>query len=161
MIVPKQLQEGDDMSVDDSSAPTRVPTSYWVVSVISLVWMLFGVAAWFMDFMMPASALEQMDAAQRQLYVTRPQWLFVVYAIAVFGGLLGAIGLLVRRRWARAALWVSLAAVIVQFGYTFVVMDAIQVLGAARAVPFPVVIFSIGVFLIWYSGLAQRRGWLR
>jgi hypothetical protein len=56
---------------------------------------------------------------------------------------------------------ISLAAVVVQFGYTFLVMDAIKVLGVTRAVPFPIVIFAIGVFLVWYSGLAQRRSWLR
>ena len=149
------------MSADGSIVPVKVPKSYWIISTIALIWMVFGVVAWLMDLLMPAAALEQMDAAQRQLYVTRPQWLFVVYAIAIFSGLLGAIGLLIRRGWARWAFVASLAAVIVQFGYTFLVMDAVQVLGPARALPFPIVIFLIGVFLIWYSGLARRHGWLR
>jgi hypothetical protein len=149
------------MSADGSSVPANVPASYWIISTIALIWMAFGVAAWLMDLMMPASALEQMDAAQRELYVTRPQWLFIVYAVAVFGGLTGAVGLLVRRRWAQVALAISLAAIVVQFGFTFLAMDAVKVLGAARALPFPIVIFLIGVFLVWYSGLAQRRGWLR
>ena len=149
------------MSADGSNVVTKVPASYWIIATIALVWMVFGVVAWLMDFLMPASALEQMDPAQRQLYATRPQWLFVIYAIAILSGLLGAIGLLLRRGWARLAFAISLAAVVVQFGYTFLVMDAIKVLGVARAVPFPIVIFAIGVFLIWYSGLAQRRGWIR
>src|SRR3954463_10689485 len=137
------------MSADGLQVSSKVPTAYWVISSIALVWMLFGVVAWLMDLLMPGAALEQMDPAQRQLYATRPQWLFVVYAIAIFSGVIGALGLLMRRSWGQAAFWVSLAAVIVQFGYTFVVMDAVSVLGPARALPFPIVIFLIGVFLVW------------
>jgi hypothetical protein len=105
------------------------PKWYWVVSSLALVWMLFGVMAWTADLTMDEAALAQMSESQQQLYAQRPQWLFVVYAIAVFSGLLGAIGLLMRRSWAVPALAVSLAAIVVQFGYTLFALDAIRLLG--------------------------------
>lgn len=142
------------------TATNKPPKWYWVVSVLALVWMLIGVLAWTADLMMDEASLAQLSEAQRQLYETRPQWLFAVYAIAIFSGLAGAIGLLLRQGWVTIAFGVSLAAVIVQFGYTFLVMDAIELLGAGAALAFPLVIFAIGVTLLWFSMYAKKAGWI-
>lgn len=139
----------------------KPPTWYWVVSALAAIWMLFGVMAWLMDLMMDEAALAQMSEAQQQLYRSRPQWIFAVYAVAIFSGLAGAVGLLLRKSWAVTALWVSLIAVVIQFGYTFLVMNAARVLGAAAALPFPLVIFAIGALLLWLSVYARKAGWLR
>ena len=100
------------------------------------------------------------ESKQRQLYAARPQWLFAVYGVAIFSGLIGAIGLLLRKSWASMLLALSLAAVIVQFGYTFAVMHAAERLGAAVAIPFPLVIFLIGVALLWFARRSRARGWI-
>jgi hypothetical protein len=131
-----------------------------VVAGLAVLWMLFGVMAWVMDLMTDEAGLAQLSEAQRQLYVARPQWLFAVYGVAIFSGLAGAIGLLLRKRWAPMLFALSLAAIIVQFGYTFVVMHAVELLGAAAAIPFPLVIFLIGVALWWFSLRARKLGWL-
>ncbi len=108
--------------METSAAAIKPPTWYWIVSSLALVWMLFGVMAWTADFMMTDEMAAQMSDAQRQLHEARPQWIFVVYGIAIFSGLLGAIALLLRKGWAVVAFAISLAAVVVQFGYTFIVM---------------------------------------
>jgi hypothetical protein len=142
-------------------ASTTPPKWYWIVSVLALVWMIIGVFAWTMDLLMDQAALEAMPEDQRQLYMARPQWLLVVYAIAIFSGLFGAIGLLLRRAWAKWMFVVSLVAIVLQFGYTFMVMNAIELIGAAAAVPFPLVIFTIGALLLWMSIQAKKFGWIR
>ena len=138
----------------------RPPRWYWVVAILALLWMLFGVAAWCMDLMMDPAALARLPEPQQQLYASRPQWLFVVYGVAIFSGLLGAIGLLLRKRWATRLFLLSLLAVVVQFGYTFAAMHAIEVLGAAQALPFPLLIFLVGAGLWALSSRAERRGWI-
>lgn len=138
----------------------KAPKGYWIVAILAVVWMLFGVLAWVMDLMTDEAALAELSEAQRQLYASRPEWLFIVYAIAIFSGLVGAIGLLMRKGWAITAFGISLAAVIVQFGYTFLAMDAIRLLGATSALPFPIVIFAIGVFLLWFAVHSRRRNWV-
>jgi len=137
----------------------KAPKGFWILAVLALVWMLFGVMAWVMDLITDEASLSKLSEAQRHLYAIRPQWLFGVYAVAIFSGLAGAIGLLLRKGWATAAFGISLVAVIVQFGYTFVVMDAFRLLGAS-AVAFPLVIFAIGVFLLWYSLRARKQRWI-
>lgn len=143
-----------------NAVANKPPRWYWVVAVLALLWMLFGVLAWCMDLMSDPASMTQLSDAQRQLYSSRPQWLFAVYAVAIFSGLLGAIGLLLRKRWATPLFALSLVAVVVQFAYTFFAMHAIEVLGAAQALPFPLVIFAIALALWWFSGFARKRGWL-
>jgi hypothetical protein len=139
---------------------SKPPTWYWVVSGLAVLWMLFGVTAWVMDLMTDEAGLAELSEAQRQLYTARPQWLFAVYGVAIFSGLAGAIGLLLRKSWASMLFGLSLAAIIVQFGYTFFAMRAVAVLGAAAAIPFPLVIFLIGVALLWFSRRARKIGWI-
>ncbi len=136
------------------------PRWYWIVAVLAVLWTLFGVLAFIMDPLTDEAALEQMGEAQRELFEARPNWLFVVYAISVFSGLAGAIGLLMRRSWAVRAFAASLIFVIVQFVYVLFVMDAIGRIGAAEALPFPLVILTIGAVLLWFSIHARRRGWI-
>jgi hypothetical protein len=139
---------------------SRPSTLYWAVSWFALLWMGFGVLAWVMDLRMDQAALDALPEAQRTLYASRPGWLFLVYAVAVFSGLGGAIGLLLRKSWAVVKLAVSLAAATIQFGYTFLVMDAAGLLGPAQALPLPLMIISIGAFLLWFAWDAKRKSLL-
>jgi hypothetical protein len=156
---PTTVDEQKEKSMNTATA-VQPPRWYWIVSGLAVLWMLFGVLAWFMDLLTDEAGMAQMSEAQRQLYLSRPQWLFIVYAIAIFSGLVGTIGLLMRKGWASAVLGISLGAVILQFGYVFVVMDAIRLLGVAQTVAFPLVIFAIGVALLWLSLHAKKRGWI-
>jgi hypothetical protein len=146
-------------AMNTSTAASNPPTWYWVVSGLALLWMLFGVAAWVMDLMTDEAGLAQMSEGQRQLYAARPQWLFVVYGVAIFSGLGGAMGLLLRKSWATMLLGFSLAAIVIQFGYTLFVMNAVQALGASAAIPFPLAIFVIGVALVWFARRSRQLGW--
>lgn len=146
--------------MNTTSAAGKPPTWYWVVSGIAVLWMLLGVVAWVMDLMTDETTVAEFSEAQRQLYAARPQWLFVVYGVAIFSGLAGSIGLLLRKPWASMLFAVSLVAIIVQFGYTFFGLHAVQLLGAAAAIPFPLVIFVIGVALLWFANRARKMGWI-
>jgi cell division protein FtsW (lipid II flippase) len=91
--------------MNSTSAAAKPPTWYWVVSGLAVLWMLFGVMAWGMDLMTDEATVAELSKAQRQLYAARPQWLFVVYGVAIFSGLGGAIGLLMRKSWASMLLF--------------------------------------------------------
>lgn len=144
----------------DTTQTAPPPRWYWVVTSLALLWMLFGTFALIMDLTTNEAALEGLSEAERQLYAARPTWLFAVYGFAVLAGLGGVIGLLLRKAWAVALLTLSLIAVIIQFSYLLFIMGAIEVMGAAAALPFPLVIFTIGVLLLWLALRAKRLGWL-
>ena len=143
-----------------SEYPSRPPWWYWAAAIIALLWTLLGVIAWTMDLMMDPAALAELPANQQALYVARPAWVFVLYAVAVFSGFIGAIGLLLRQRWVTTLFLLSLAAVVVQFGYILFGMDAIGLLGPGEALPFPLTIVLFGVFLLWFARYARRHAWI-
>ncbi|MBO9671772.1 MAG: sugar transporter, partial [Sphingobium sp.] len=74
-----------------------------------------------------------------------PGWAWGAYAIAVVAGLLSAMCLVLRNKWAVALSAVEVIAVLIQFGYTFFGTDLMQHKSAAETVPFPAVIILIAI----------------
>lgn len=138
----------------------RVPVWFWIVSGLALLWEAMGCYSYLMEVSMNASRLATLSEAERKLIETTPAWLYGVFAVAVWVGLLGAVSLLMRRAWARPLFIVSLVAVLIQFGWWFLVQKAGSVLGPS-AYEFPAVIVAVAVLLVWFSGMAAKRGWLR
>lgn len=138
----------------------KLPTWFWVLAALAVVWNFLGVGAYFADVTMGEEAMQQMSAAERDLRDATPVFVTGAYAIAVFAGLAAAIALLLRRRLATPLFAVSLAAVVVQMGYLFLGMNAAAVLGNT-AVIFPSIIILLGALLLWFSVAANKKGWLR
>ncbi len=145
-----------------SADHSLLPRWYWTVAVLGLAWMLIGLATLAMDVMTMTdeAALQRMSEAQREFYAARPVWLFVVYVVAILSGLIGAAGLLMRKGWSVAALSLSLAAAVVQFGYTLLAMGVLERVGPAQALPLPVAVLVMGALLLWFSRSARRRHWI-
>lgn len=161
MVSPttRRVDHGEDAQMPYKQS-VRPPGWYWIVSLLALLWMLVGLMALGMDYMLDEAALAAMPEGQRALYVERPQWVFIVYAVAIFSGLAGAIGLLLRRAWAVGALSLSVFAVVVQFGYVIFAMDAIERVGTAEALTMPGVILGLGVLFLWFASHARKRLWI-
>ena len=77
-----------------------------------------------------------------------------------FGGLFGGLTLLLRDRRASALFWISLAAIVVVFGYAFAATDPIAHEGSAQVLPFPLFIAAVGLFSSWFTAFAAGKGWL-
>jgi len=144
----------------DAEARKTVPGWYWAVAVLALLWEGMGCYAYLSQVSMKATDMGALPAAQRDLWLAMPVWVWSAYAIAVWVGLSGALALLMRQRWARWAFIVSLVAAIVQFGWTFLATDALSALGPHAAI-LPAAIILVGAFLVWFAGAADRWGWLR
>lgn len=136
------------------------PKWFWAAAALIVLWGVVGVTSFYSDLTMNADSIAGMDDYDRQLYLSRPSWLNIVYGLATWGGLLGGVALLMRRRIAFALFVVSLAAVLAQFGWAFGATDLIAVKGAGTTV-LPIVILIIAIFQIWFALAAARRGWLR
>ena len=80
-----------------------------------------------------------------------PPWLTGVWAIAVWVGLAGAVALLMRRRLARLAFGISLAAVVVQFGWIFLTTPIMTTIGPSAAY-LPAAIIIVGGIWFLFAG---------
>jgi fucose permease len=72
----------------------------------------------------------------------------------------GALLLLLRKRLALPVFWVSLVAVLILFGYCLFPGRMIEVLGAAQALPMPILVTAIAAFLVWFASRSITRGWI-
>jgi hypothetical protein len=136
------------------------PKSFTIAAAIIALWMTIGVLALGADLATTPEQAAQLTEAQRQLRDARPVWLMVVYGVATLGGLVGALGLLMKRAWCIPMLLISFIAVMIQFGYITFGMDSIALLGVAAATAFPAFIVAMGGVSLWYATRAKANGWL-
>jgi hypothetical protein len=143
-----------------SAHQTSPPTWFWVISSIALLWFLMDVAAFFMRVLMTDDMLAAMPDNQQHLYRDMPLWVNIVFAVEVFGGALGSVGLLLRKRWALPLFSVSILGVLSQTFYVYFLSDAISVMGAP-AIVMPLLAIVIGIGLIIIAKSAISKEWLR
>ncbi|MDO9487603.1 MAG: hypothetical protein Q7J32_04445 [Sphingomonadaceae bacterium] len=138
---------------------TTVPTWYWVVAGLALLWSLAGCYAYVSQMTISPAEFARLPQAQQDIWNAQPSWVSGAYALAVWTGLGGAAGLLFRKAWARPFYILSLLSVIVQFGWVFTSTEIMTTVGPSSAI-FPACIAALALFLVWFSGLAIKRGWL-
>lgn len=137
----------------------KPPRWFYVVAVIALLWNLLGCLAFISDLRLTAADIAQMPAEHQALYAARPAWAVAATAVAVFGGVLGCIALLMRKKWALPVLVLSLIGLIVQDIGLFVLADAIKLVGPVVAV-LQGVVLVVAVGLVGLSRRGIQRGWL-
>ena len=138
----------------------KPPVWFWIVAILLVLWEAMGCYACVTQIRLGAAAMGPVDDWSLKYYAALPAWYNGVYAVATFGGLLGALALLVRRKWASLLFWVSFIAIIVMFGYAFVATDLIAHKGLGQVLPFPLVIAAVGAAAIWFANFAARKGWV-
>lgn len=98
---------------------------------------------------------------ERALYGEYPLWTTIVFAVAVFGGMLGSIALLLRKKWAKTAFIISLIGIIPQMVHNVFFTKSIEVYGPGQAATMPIMVVIFALFLIWFSNYAINKNWLR
>lgn len=142
-----------------TTSSVKPPTWFWVVSVIALLWNLMGVSSYLMQAYTSVEQLEAMTQAERALFEGQPAWVTAAFAIAVFGGTLAAIALLLRKKWARPVFIVSLLAAIAQFIHWLFMTNSVEVYGP-QAYVMPVLVVIFGIYEIFFAKQGIQKGWL-
>jgi hypothetical protein len=101
--------------------------------------------------------MSQFTPEQLEYFYGFPVWLDAFWAVAVWGGLLGAVLLLARRRVAVPVLLTSFVAMIVTSIHNFLLTDGLDVMGGA-GVAFSGVIFVVALALWLYARSLAGRG---
>jgi hypothetical protein len=136
-----------------------VPIWYWVIAGVALLWNLLGCAFFGMELFAQEALMESMTAPQKEWARSIPGWIYFFYGLAVSTGVLGSIGLILRKGWATLMFAISLAAVIVQMGYTMIIAGGLRVTGPSGLV-MPLLVVGIAAALLWFSRFARSRSWL-
>jgi len=137
---------------------SKVPKWFMIVAALLLVWNLMGVMAYVMQVTMSAETLAALPEVERQLYENTPKWATAAFAIAVNGGALGCVLLLLKRNLAGLFLKLSLAAVLVQMFHAFFMSKSFEVFGPGGMV-MPVMVIVLSVYLVVLAAKAKTNGW--
>lgn len=142
-----------------SESVEQPPKWYTPVAVAALLWNLLGCAAYLMDVMLSPDDVAAMNPAQQAMYAARPAWSIAATAFAVWAGAAGCVGLLLRKAWATPLLLVSLAGVLAQDLWLFVLSDAAAQAGGA-AFMLQGIVLLVAVALAVLARKAAARGWI-
>jgi hypothetical protein len=132
---------------------------FWIISSIALVWNLLGVMAYVAQVTMSPEALQALPEKERTLMESVPGWATGAFAVAVWGGALGCVLLLLKRKLATPILVLSFIGVLVQMYHSFFISNSIEVYGPGGMV-MPIMVLIIGMFLIWFSRKSTANGWI-
>ena len=133
------------------------PRHLWVVGIAALLWNAMGALDYVMTQTRNESYMSNFTPQQLDYFYGFPSWLIALWAIAVWGGVLGAICLLLRKSIAVHVFLASLIAMLITTVYSYGIADGMQVVGDTVSLIFTAVIFIISLALYFYAK-AQRDG---
>jgi len=130
---------------------------FWIIGVIALLWNGAGVFAYWQLAMMSAEKFAALPELQRELMDRQPIWHSAAFPIAVFGGFIGAIAMLLKKRIAVRLFMLSLVGVIIQFAGYFILDGYIKFITTQGwTMPIMIPIFAVGFWL--YARHCENKG---
>ncbi len=132
------------------------PKSFWLIALFGLAWNVFGVV----QYLASVSATQEsliasgMTPEQAAVMLGYPAWMTAAFAIGVFGGTLGCLVLLLRKKIAVPVFAVSLAAYIVLY-----IGDITEGVFAALGAPQVIILTSvvtIAAALLWFARRSEK-----
>jgi len=136
---------------------SSVHWSFWLVAAAALIWNVMGGINFIVQ--MNSEALSSYPESYRAIIEGRPIWATAGFALAVFGGALAGLLLLLRKSIAYYLFIASLVGAIVVIIHTLGVLDS-------DFKPIEPVIGNLSqlvvtAFLIGYSRWARGKAWIR
>ena len=128
---------------------TKPHFSFWIIAVAGFVWNLLGCLNYIAQT--NPDTVAQMSEVYQVIIAGRPAWATAAFAIGVFGGAVGCILLLLRKRVALPVLVISLLGVIVTSVFT------LTIVGVS---PSTVLSLLVSGALLWYASISRRCDWL-
>jgi hypothetical protein len=132
--------------------------SFRAIGVVALIWNVMGVLNFFMQ--MNADVLASLPESHRAIIEGRPAWASGGFAIAVFGGAIGCLLLLLRKSAAYYLFIASLLGVIVTMIHTLGFASSTIDFSPVEISMMILMPLAVAAFLIWYSKQAESKGWI-
>ena len=144
----------------------RTPVHLWIVGGLALLWSAFGCYDYLMTRMRNtdylAGMMPSVDPNAVLAWIDAfPVWAQFGWGLGVWGGLVGAILLLLRSRWAVLAMGLSLVGAVLGLGYQALAAPTLEGMEGAMADAMPYVIIGVALALFLYARSMRAKGVLR
>lgn len=140
-----------------TGARPKAPMHLWIVGVLALLWNFMGAFDYLATQLKLASYMGQFTQEQLDYFYGIPAWAVSGWAIAVWIGLVGTVGLLLRRKWSVLAFAISLAGLAISSIYTLFLSNGLEINGTMGII-MTVLVWVIAIFLVWYSKQQAKAG---
>jgi len=136
----------------------KVHWSFWLIGAVALIWHVLGSANYLMQ--MNAEMVSGLPDTHRAIIEGRPAWATGGFAIAVFGGAVASLLLLLRKSAALYVFAASLLGVLVTMIHTARVASSVIKFSGTEIFVMIVLPVIVALLLIGYSKYAERRNWI-
>ncbi|MGB7489404.1 MAG: hypothetical protein WBN62_03640, partial [Thermoanaerobaculia bacterium] len=117
-----------------TGARPKTPMHLWIVGVLALLWNFMGAFDYLATQLKLESYMGNFSEEQLEYFYGIPAWAVSGWAIAVWIGLVGTVGLLLRRKWSVLAFAVSLAGLAISSIYTLFLSNGLEIMGGTGTV---------------------------
>jgi hypothetical protein len=138
---------------------SNFPLWITVVLIILLIWNIIGVLNFYNQVTISEQDLMNLPIEQQNFIANIPFWTIIAFGIAVVGGSLGCMALLLKKKVANIFLQLSLAGVIAQMYHNLVIAKALDIYGPGQ-ITMPIMIISFSILLVWLSKYATKKEWI-
>lgn len=139
----------------------NTPWYFWLVAALALLWNAGGALDYVMTQTRNEAYMDQFTEAQLAFFYGLPSWVVACWATAVWGGVLGALLLLLRREVAVQVLLVSFAAMAISMIHNFLLSHGLEVMGDPFSLIFSGAIFVVSLVLYLFARRMNRAGILQ
>lgn len=139
----------------------QTPVHLWIIGILALLWNAFGCYDYLMTMTGDEAYLSQFTPEMIAYWESLPGWTAGFWAVGVWGGLVGAVLLLMRSRYAVWAFAASLIGAVVGLGYQMFMTDMPASMTEGAMAIMPWVIILVAAFQLWYSWSMEKKGVLR
>ena len=136
---------------------TATPRHLWIVGIVALLWNVVGALDYVMTETKNETYMSQYTSEQLEYFYAFPAWLVAFWAIAVWGGVLGSILLLMRKKLAAHVFVVSFFCMLVTMVYSYGFAGGAGIVGGSGLF-FSAVVFVVALGLVIYARRMAGRG---
>ena len=134
------------------------PWHLWLVGIVGGLWSLIGALSFMLTQMNVEAVMSRFPPQQREYFASFPLWADAFWAIGVFGGVIGCLLLLLRRRFAFNFLLASLiGAIVTNLGGLFL-LGGLTVMGETSELGFTLCPIIVGALLTYYAHAMKKKG---
>ena len=141
---------------------TKAPWHLWVVGIVTLLWNGFGANDYTQTQLRNMDYLNSMGYPQAGIdYLDQfPAWAEAGWALGVWGAVMGSVLLLLRSRFAVWSFVISLIGIALTTVYE-AGADMPAELAEMQPGWFPILLWGLAIFQLWYAWSMKKKGVLR
>lgn len=138
-----------------TTSTNKPPFWYWAVSLIALVWYGLGVFYYLQQAYNTEHYRSMYSPEQLMVVDKMPMWATAAFGIAVIAGVIGVIGLLLRKNWAKTLFLISIIGIVIQYIYNVFIGKMYELFSVVENVRY--FIIPIIAYLLYYIATQIRK----